>query len=316
MLKCIIDCDPGIDDALALILASKFSDIEIKAITTVFGNTSVEYTSSNALRVLELIKRSDIPVAKGRSEPLVKYLRFQPFKFEDEDMNPHGKNGLGNTNLPEPKLALSNLHAIELMEKILLRNPNEIMIITLGPLTNLALLFLKNPDIVKNIKKIYIMGGAIRVSGNVTPYSEFNIWSDAEAAQIVFYHAYDKITLVPLDITRKVVITDFEIFNKNDKYNKFIYEILSYYSIFHKKKLGFYGSQLHDPFTLGLALSIAKCRIEKIPIYVEIDDMTKYGKIHTGYKNMRLSREIDVCLEITKNEINDFIETFIDIIRK
>ncbi|MHA1269577.1 MAG: nucleoside hydrolase [Candidatus Helarchaeota archaeon] len=310
MLKCIIDCDPGIDDALALIFASKLKNIEIMAITTTYGNNSVENTSSNALKIIELIKMTNIPVAKGFSSPIIKDFRMPKFNYSDPKSNPHGPTGLGNANLGTPNTKLSNLHAIDLISQIILEYPNKISLISLGPLTNIAILFLKYPNIIDYIKELTIMGGAINIGGNITPYSEFNIWSDAEAAKIVFNYGKSKIILVPLDVTRQIIFSDIEIFNKNDKYHQFLYDILKFYNKFHEPILGFSGSFLHDPFAIGVASDHTLCKIHKTSLDVEIENLDEYGRTFIPFEKKNENTELNVCTAIDADQIKKFLKLF------
>ncbi|MBD3230595.1 MAG: hypothetical protein GF329_20620 [Candidatus Lokiarchaeota archaeon] len=308
MIECIIDCDPGIDDAIALILASRISDLDIKAITTVFGNSPLQNTSINALKILELIN-CRIPVAKGCGNPIIKDLRLS--QKLDKTISPHGSDGLANNNLPKPLIELKEIHAVDLIEKKIAQHPGKLTLIFLGPLTNLALLILKNLQIISKIHEVIIMGGAIRVGGNVTKYSEFNIWADAEAAKIVFNHIKDKIILVPLDVTTKVVFKELEIFDKEGEYFQFIHGILKYYSNFHLKYRGFYGSTLHDPLAVGIAHDRSLAKIEKLPIDIEIENKEKYGKTFLMDDVLQDPGFINVCSSISDNQKERFLDLFI-----
>lgn len=303
MIECIIDCDPGIDDALALIFASKIKNLNIQAITTVFGNSSIENTSINALKILELIN-CKVPVAVGCGRPIIKDLRFS--KYKDKSLSPHGSNGLADVRLPQPKLKFEKIHAIDLMNKTILENPKRVTLIFLGPLTNLALLILKNPRIIDSIKEVIIMGGAVNLMGNVTKYSEFNIWADAEAAKIAINNVANKIILVPLDVTTNIIFKNDEILDKKGEYYQFIYKIIKYYSNFHLKFRGFYGSTLHDPFAVGVALDRSFAQIESLPLEVEIENREKYGKININ----KAKNKIKTCIKVSKEKSDQFLEYF------
>ncbi|MHA1753398.1 MAG: nucleoside hydrolase [Candidatus Helarchaeota archaeon] len=310
MIECIIDCDPGIDDALALIFASKLRTLKIKAITTVFGNSTVENTSLNALKILDLIHRTDIRVYRGSASPIIKNYRFPAYNYLDDEINPHGANGLANIVLPQPTQKLSESNAIDLIINTILENPKRISIIAIGPLTNIAIALLKSPEIAQSIKEIIIMGGAIKVQGNINKFSEFNIWSDAEAAKIVFNMMSDKIILVPLDVTRQIIFKNVEIFNKNNLYNKFLYNILNFYSTFHLNNCGFFGSILHDPFAVGVAENRDYCDIREIPLDVEIEDRNKYGKVFINLEKDKENKKIKTCLNISLKNIEKFLNYF------
>jgi len=193
----IIDTDPGLDDALALFLACASPKLEILGITTVAGNLALSGTTRNALKLLHYLDRNEIPVIAGCAGPL----RRESFEVADI----HGKDGLGGAELPSPERQALDIHAVEWLGEELLRRPtNTVRILALGPLTNLAHLVESRPAAAKRISGIVAMGGAVREAGNVTEFAEFNIATDPEAAAIVFGSGIP-VTLVPLDVTRKVL---------------------------------------------------------------------------------------------------------------
>src|SRR6266699_3322594 len=192
MHRIILDTDPGIDDALALFLALSSPDVRLEAITTVGGNVNVDLTTYNALALLELADRTDIPVARGSNRPIVR----QPMYAE----HVHGDNGLGGLQLPEPQIKAIDSHAVDVIIEKIMASPGEITLVPVGPLTNIALALRREPRIAQSVRGVVIMGGALRVPGNITPGAEFNIYVDPHAAQIVF-HAGWPIRLVSLDVT-------------------------------------------------------------------------------------------------------------------
>ena len=167
MPRIILDTDPGIDDALALFLALASPEIQLEAITTVSGNVSLEHTTRNALTLLELTQRTDIPVARGSALPLV--------TLPVEAAHVHGDNGLGGVILPEPQIHSVTQHAVELIIEKVMAAPGEITLVPIGPLTNLALALRREPRLASAVREVVIMGGALRVPGNVTPSAEFKI---------------------------------------------------------------------------------------------------------------------------------------------
>jgi len=195
--KIIIDCDPGIDDAIAILLAIADPEIKLMGITTIAGNISVEKTFKNARKITELAGKSDIPVFKGTSRPLM-------FAAGKTTMV-HGENGLGGIKLPEPVQEDSGYHAVDFIIKTVMENPGEIIICPIGPLTNIALALIKEPALADNIKDIVLMGGAAFCPGNITAYAEFNFYVDPHAAHIVFDTARH-VTMLGLDVTEKVDI--------------------------------------------------------------------------------------------------------------
>ena len=192
MIRVLLDTDPGIDDALALFLALASRDVQLEAVTTVSGNVPVDFTTRNALALLELAGRPDIPVARGSDRPLLR-----PRVIADYV---HGKNGLGSVVLPEARQGAVSAHAVDMMIQKILAAPGQMTLVAIGPLTNLAQAVRREPRIAQAVRDVVIMGGALRVPGNVTPASEFNIFVDPHAAHIVL-HAGWPIRLVSLDVT-------------------------------------------------------------------------------------------------------------------
>lgn len=185
MRKILIDTDPGMDDALAIILAAKSPGIELVGISTVAGNYPIEITSRNALKTLELIGRADVPVARGMGKPLARALPKDPFS--------HGSDGMAETHLPDPTTSLSSRHGIDLIIDTLSAHPGEVTLICLGPLTNIAMAFMKEPSIVKSVREIVCIAGSYGLNRYAfanatgdTPQSEWNVYVDPEAAKLVF----------------------------------------------------------------------------------------------------------------------------------
>src|SRR5215469_16178453 len=179
MPRIILDTDPGIDDALALFLALASPEVQLEAITTVSGNVDVHKTTRNALALLELAGRTDIPVARGCAEPLVRQVVSAA--------HVHGDNGLGGVVLPEPHTRPVSQHAIEVIIEKILAAPGEITLVPIGPLTNIALALRTEPRLAEQVREVVIMGGALLVPGNVTAAAEFNIYADPHAAHMVLH---------------------------------------------------------------------------------------------------------------------------------
>ena len=192
----VIDCDPGIDDAFALLLAVASPELELRGVTTVAGNQTLARTTENALRVLELAGRADVPVAAGADRPLVQEL------VTAEDA--HGDSGLGNAGLPPASVPPRSAHAVEFLAEQLVASPQPLTLVALGPLTNVALLLARQPDAAERLERIVLMGGAI-AEGNMTASAEFNVWTDPEAAARVFDSGLD-VTMVGLDVTNRAVL--------------------------------------------------------------------------------------------------------------
>jgi purine nucleosidase len=193
----LLDVDTGVDDALALAFAVRHPRIELMAVTTVAGNVDVELTTRNTLRVLDWLGATDVPVARGAERPLVGVSRDAAYW--------HGDDGLGGAQLPEARRdALPD--GVDYLIDCVLRQPGELTLVCTGPLTNLALAAQRQPAIVGAVKDVVVMGGAVRVPGNVTPVAEFNIHADPEAAAVVFGLPWPA-TLVGLDVTSRVLLT-------------------------------------------------------------------------------------------------------------
>jgi inosine-uridine nucleoside N-ribohydrolase len=196
--RVIIDTDPGVDDALAILLALRSPELKVEAITPVAGNVPLDFTLPNALKLVEIAGRTDVPVAGGARHPLVRQLITAS--------HVHGNNGLAGVEFPEPKIKPVAEKAPEMIRKIVNANPGEISIVAVGPLTNVALALRDDPDLAGKLRSIVIMGGSLS-GGNVTPAAEFNLYVDPEAARVVF-DAGVPLTMVGLDVTRKVLFTD------------------------------------------------------------------------------------------------------------
>jgi pyrimidine-specific ribonucleoside hydrolase len=196
--RVIIDTDPGVDDALALLLAMRSPELKIEAITPVAGNVPLELTLPNALRLVEIAGRTDIPVAAGAKAPLMRRLVTATYA--------HGENGLGGAVFPDPTIKPIAEPAAEYIRRVVRKYPHEVTLITLGPLTNVATALNGDPDLARLIKGLTMMGGSLS-GGNITPAAEFNIYVDPEAARIVFQSGIP-LTMVGLDVTRKTSLTD------------------------------------------------------------------------------------------------------------
>ena len=196
--RVIIDTDPGVDDAFALLLAMRSPELKIEGITPVAGNVPLELTLPNALRMVEIAGRSDIPVAVGAKAPLQRRLVTATYA--------HGENGLGGAVFPEPKLKPIADPASVFIRQIVRKYPGQVTVITLGPQTNLAIALESDPELARMIKGVTMMGGSLS-GGNVTPAAEFNVYVDPEASRIVFQSGIP-VNMVGLDVTRKTALTD------------------------------------------------------------------------------------------------------------
>jgi len=303
--RIIIDTDPGVDDALTFLLALASPEIELEALATVHGNIGIEKTTRNSLAVLELANARHIPVARGCSLPLVSELR-------NSGEAVHGQSGIGRAILPEPQSKVVDRHAIDFLIGRILAEPNQITLFTIGPMTNLALAIRKEPRIVPALKGLVAMGGAIRQGGNVTPLAEFNIHADPHAAHIVF-HSGIPMTLIPLDVTYKCLLTsaDVERLNKIDSpIARFVSDATATYMGFYRKYEGFDGCVLHDPLTIAAIIAPELLTIEEHYVDVDISGGVSMGNTFADF--MKVSKKpanMKVALDVRGRE---FVELFIE----
>jgi inosine-uridine nucleoside N-ribohydrolase len=230
--RVLIDCDPGHDDAIALLLALASPEIDVVGVTTVAGNQPLEKTTANAIRVLDFVGRDDIPVAAGADRPLLR----EPFVAAYV----HGETGLDGPDLPPPQRAPVEDHAVDfLAERV-----SGTTLVAVGPLTNVALLFARYPE--ARPERLVIMGGAIGL-GNVTPAAEFNIWADPEAAARVFASGVD-LAVIPLEVTHQALLMndDAERLRTSGRTGRMVAELYDFFHRFHADTYGFGGSPIHD----------------------------------------------------------------------
>jgi pyrimidine-specific ribonucleoside hydrolase len=260
-LPVILDCDPGHDDAIALILALASPELDVLAVTTSAGNQTPDKTLNNALRILTLLGRDDIPVAAGAPKPLARELIIAD--------NVHGESGLDGPKLPDPAFAPQAMTGLELMAKCLRESPQPVTLVPTGPLTNIALLLAAHPELKPRIARIVLMGGAAG-AGNWTPAAEFNIYVDPEAADMVFKSGIP-ITMCGLDVTHEAQVMDEDIERVRAITNpvaQCVAGLLDFFMIYHRDpKWGFAGAPLHDPCTIAWLLAPelfhgVECRVD------------------------------------------------------
>jgi purine nucleosidase/pyrimidine-specific ribonucleoside hydrolase len=257
----LLDCDPGHDDAIALLLALGSDELELRGVTTVAGNQTLEKTTANAIRVLELAGRGEIPVAAGAGRPLVR----DPKVAADV----HGETGLDGPDLPPPQAEPSNQHAVDfLAERI-----EGATLVATGPLTNVALLLARHPDVTP--ERIVLMGGAI-AEGNVTPAAEFNIWADPEAAQRVFASGLD-VTMVGLDVTHKALVNPDQL-RGSGRIGEVVAELLEFYGGFHRSVYGWDGSPIHDAVAVAHVIDPGLLEVEHLNVRIDTESELCRGR--------------------------------------
>ena len=257
----IIDCDPGHDDAIAILLALASPEVEVLGITTVGGNSGLANTTRNALQVLEVAGRPDIPVAAGADHPLVRPLRIAD--------HVHGASGMDGPVLDPPTLTPVDAHAVDFIAEAVAASPRPVTLAPTGPLTNIALLLRRHPRVVDNIERVVLMGGAIGL-GNVTPAAEFNIFVDPEAADIVFRSGLD-ITMVGLDVTHQARMgrSHGERLRRKGRCGAFVADLLDFFVKFHERVYGLDSSPIHDALAVADVIWPDLMEAERLPVAVE-----------------------------------------------
>ena len=259
--KIIMDCDPGHDDAIAIILAAVQPTLEILAITTVSGNAEIEKTTDNALKICDLVSLTDVMVSKGASEPLVRLRETAP--------GIHGDSGLDGPELPVPSRSWSEEHGADTIIRLVKASTEPVTLLPTGPLTNIALALTKAPEIKKNIEEIVLMGGG--TFGNWTPTAEFNIWADPEAARKVFESGIPTVVM-GLDITHQALATKevIEQVNKIDNHvSNIVGELLVFFASTYKEMFDFDGAPVHDVLTVAYLVAPELFKMKDVNIVVE-----------------------------------------------
>jgi inosine-uridine nucleoside N-ribohydrolase len=259
----LLDCDPGHDDAIALLLALASPELELLGVTTVAGNQTLDKTTANAIRVLEFAGFGDIPVAAGADRPLVREQYVAAYV--------HGETGLDGPDLPAPRSEPVGRHAADFLADRIRDADGAVTLVPTGPLTNVALMLALHPD--ARPERIVLMGGAI-AEGNVTPAAEFNIWCDPEAAARVFASGID-LTMIGLDVTHKALFTAAHAGRLAGRVGEMVTELLRFYGNFHREVYGFDGSPIHD------AVAVA---------YVMHPEL-----VQTLHRNVEIDLESDLC---------------------
>jgi inosine-uridine nucleoside N-ribohydrolase len=266
--RVILDTDPGIDDAMAVLLALRSPELKVEAITTVAGNVPVELGTENARKLVELARRTDVIVAKGAARPLQRKLSTAEAI--------HGENGLGGAVLPKPNIGLDPRHAVQVIHDLIEANPGQITLVPVGPLTNIAMAFLQYPDLAAKTREIILMGGTVG-TGNVTPAAEANIYHDAEAAKIVFESG---VPLLMVDLTAcaqaRLTRNDAaQLRGSTDPVARFVGAIAEPYLSF-SERFGPGGAAIHDALAVGIAIDPQVARIVK-PVHVDIETKGEFA---------------------------------------
>lgn len=281
--RILVDTDPGVDDALALILALRSPELKVEAITTVAGNVPVEQATKNLFTILELLAPKPRPlVAKGAEGPLKKQLIAATAVHGEDGLGElfRYRNQDGSPRYPGPTVPPDLPNAVALLFELIDRYPQELTLITLGPLTNLARAILADPERMQKVREVISMGGAIGAPGNITPVAEFNMFTDPHAAQIVFDSGLP-LTLLPLDATRKVQLTkeliEAEVRPLHDRLSQFICDATARVVEFAGKVEGAAGVILHDPLAVGVAIEPSLIKTRGLHVQVETEGHVTEG---------------------------------------
>ena len=296
--KIIIDTDPGVDDAMAIFLALQSPELDVIGLTTIFGNVHTELATTNALRLLEIADRNDIPVAQGAEHPIA-----GPFGGPVPFV--HGDDGQGNAHLPPPSTMAVPEPAAELIIEEVMAFPGEITLVPIGPLTNIALALRLEPRIAKNVREVVIMGGNAIVPGNATPAAEANIHNDPEGADIVFGAKWP-VTMVGLDVTHKVNMTRDHMAayaKANNPLAQHIARIVPFYRDFFESSMGMNGIYVHDSSAIAYLIDPTLFKTEQWPMRVETQGISR-GKTWPAIRGVERAVEwhnrpkVNVCVDV------------------
>ncbi|WP_350305966.1 uridine-preferring nucleoside hydrolase UriH [Photorhabdus viridis] len=269
--KIILDCDPGHDDAIAMLLAHGNPNIELLAVTTVAGNQTLDKVTRNALAIAHIAGINGVPFAAGCHRPLVRDLETAP--------DIHGESGLGGVKLPKHSRTLDPRHATDLIiDTIMSHPPKTVTLVPVGSLTNIALAVRKAPQIVERVKEVVLMGGGYHTA-NRSAVAEFNIKVDPEAAHIVFNEKWP-LTMVGLDLTHQARATQEvrdAISRINTKTSRFVTDMLEFYGKSYQKKHGFNCPPIHDPCAVAYVIDPTVMTTQKVPVNIELNGTLTVG---------------------------------------
>ncbi|MBX2856125.1 MAG: nucleoside hydrolase [Rhodobacteraceae bacterium] len=290
----ILDTDPGIDDAMAILFALADPEVELLALTTIFGNVPVGKATRNALQLVEMAG-AETPVAQGAAAPLQR----EPAPHPDFV---HGPEGFGDAQPPAPSRKPDTRDAAQLMIDMTAARPGEITIAAVGPLTNLALALDRDPAIAKNAGRVIVMGGAVRQRGNVTPHAEANIWQDPHAAARVFAADWP-VALVGLDVTERVRCSREDLVpmaEASPSCGGFLAEAAEFYFSFHQRSQGFDGCFLHDPAALVAAVDMDGFQTIPAPLSVALEG-EEIGRTRMAPEGD--GPAVDICLAVDPDAV-------------
>lgn len=299
--KIILDCDPGHDDAVAIMLAANSPRLDLLGITVVAGNQTLENTRRNALRVVQWLG-VDVPVYAGCGRPMIRE------KITAGDI--HGESGLDGPVFPPLTRTLESEHAVNYIIRTLMASDDDITMVTTGPMTNLAMAMRMEPKIMDKIRRIVLMGGSY-TNGNVTPAAEFNIIADADAAYVCFTSGCP-ITMVGLDVTRKVLCYPaiVERMGKiGNEASRLFVDLMGHFCRTQKEIFGWEGGPLHDPVTIAYLIDPSVLTTKPMNTQIDIRSVQSYGRTNCDYFGyMGLPATADVAIDIDAGRFWDIVE--------
>ena len=287
----ILDCDPGHDDAIALLLMLGSPELSLLGVTTVSGNQTLEKTTANAIRVLDHVGRADVPVATGAPRPLI--------RERHTAAEVHGESGLDGPRLPPPSRSPEPVHAIDWIASTVTASPDPVTLVATGPLTNVGLLLARYPELESRLERIVLMGGAIG-EGNVTPAAEFNIWVDPEAADRVFQSDVD-LTMVGLDVTHRALMTraHTERLAASGSAGTLVAELFDFYARFHRRRYGWDGAPVHDAVAVAHVIDGTLLATKHCGVVVDTGPEPSRGRTHVDlHGNMEWPANCHVAADI------------------
>jgi inosine-uridine nucleoside N-ribohydrolase len=290
MTDVIIDCDPGHDDAIALLLALASPELNVLGVSTVAGNQTLDKTTANAIRVLDRVRRPDVPVAAGAARPLVRPLEVAA--------NVHGESGLDGPELPPPSRQPLSAHSVDWIAATLQRSAGPVTLVALGPLTNIALLLAHHPALDRKIERIVLMGGA-HGEGNVTPAAEFNIWVDPEAARRVFESELD-LTMIGLDVTHTALMTvnHAERLAGTGVAGRLVADLYGFFARFHYESYGWDGAPIHDAVAVARVIDPTLVRTVRRGVVVDLGEGPSRGRTHVDLRGAHWPATAHVAVEL------------------
>ncbi len=274
MKKVIIDCDPGHDDAIALLLAAKSGKLNILGVTTVAGNSELIHTTRNARKILDYAGYTGIDVYAGCSKPMCREL----FRLTGAII--HGEDGLGGPEIPPPKTPVKDKHAVDFLIHTLHNSEDRVILIVTGPMTNIAAALDKAPDIKEKIDRIIIMGGAVHEPGNITSAAEFNIYVDPEAAKLVINSGCE-LFLICLDVTMKALFFEEDIERlrrQGGRISTIVASLLDFFAETHVKHFGLKACPIHDALCVGMLIDDHLLEFRKTHVDVALQDPLTIGE--------------------------------------